>query len=52
MDPITIFIVATLMMLANGAVLGFMHKDLPVSLQPCAETWRIATLPGRGPLGR
>lgn len=44
MDPITIFIVATLMMLANGGVLGLMHKDLPVSLQPCAETWRIATL--------
>lgn len=44
MDPITIFIVATLMMLANGAVLGVMHKDLPLSLQPCAETWRVATL--------
>lgn len=44
MDPITIFIVATLMMLANGTVLGLMHKDLPVLLRPCAETWRIATL--------
>lgn len=44
MDPITIFIVVTLMMLANGAVLGVMHKDLPVSLQPSAETWRVATL--------
>ena len=44
MDPITVFIVATLMMLANGWVLGLVRKDFPASLRPCAETWRIATL--------
>lgn len=32
------------MTLANGAVLGLMHRDLPVTLQPSAVSWRIATL--------
>lgn len=44
MDPVTIFIVATLMMLANGWVLGLMRKSFPVALRNCTETWRIATL--------
>jgi len=44
MDPVTIFVVATLMMLANGWVLGLMRRDFPVTLRPSAETWRIATL--------
>ncbi|MBV7540348.1 GGDEF domain-containing protein [Acidovorax sp. sic0104] len=44
MDPVTIFIVATLMMLANGWVLGLMRKDFPVALRPCTESWRTATL--------
>ncbi|MDH4419526.1 MAG: GGDEF domain-containing protein [Acidovorax sp.] len=44
MDPITIFFIATLMMLANGGVLGLMHKDLPLPMRPAAASWRIATL--------
>ena len=42
MDPITVFIVATLMMLANGWVLGLVRKDFPASLRPCAETCQSA----------
>ncbi len=34
MDPVTVFLIATLMMLANGGVLGLMHKDLP---QACSR---------------
>ncbi len=44
MDPITIFFIATLMMLANGGVLGLMHKDLPLPIRPAAASWRVATL--------
>ncbi len=44
MDPVTIFIVVMLMMLANGWVLGLMRKDFPAALRPCTETWRTATL--------
>jgi diguanylate cyclase (GGDEF)-like protein len=44
MEPTTAFIIATLMMLANGGVLGLVHRDLPAALQPSAVSWRIATL--------
>ena len=44
MDPVTIFFIATLMMLANGGVLGLMHKDLPLPMRPAAASWRVATL--------
>jgi diguanylate cyclase (GGDEF)-like protein len=44
MDPQTAFLIATLMMLANGGVLGLMHRDLPKTLRPAATSWRIATL--------
>lgn len=44
MDPLTVFSIATLMMLANGAVLGLLHRDLPPALQPAASSWRISTL--------
>ena len=44
MDPKTIFIIAALMMLANGGVLGLMHWDLPRTLRPAAVSWRVATL--------
>ena len=44
MDPVTIFFIATLMMLANGGVLGLMHKDLRLPMRPAAACWRIATL--------
>lgn len=44
MDPSTVYLIATLMMLANGGVLGLMHRDLPRALRPGAASWRIATL--------
>jgi diguanylate cyclase (GGDEF)-like protein len=44
MDPITIFVVATAMMLLNGGVLGLVHGGLPAYLQPSAKSWRIGTL--------
>lgn len=44
MDPVTAFVFSTLLMLANGAVLGFMHRDLPEALQPSARAWRVGTL--------
>jgi diguanylate cyclase (GGDEF)-like protein len=44
MDPVTMFVIATVMMLANGGVLGLMHKDIPASMQPAATSWRVSTL--------
>lgn len=44
MDPLTGFVIATLMMLLNGGVLGLMHRDLPEALRPSAVSWRIGTL--------
>ena len=44
MDIPTTYFLVSLMILANGGVLGLMHKDLPRVLQPSAVTWRIATL--------
>lgn len=44
MDPITIFIVATLMMVANGFVLALMRNDFPVALRTSTGTWGAATL--------
>jgi len=44
MEPKTVFIIAALMMLANGGVLGLMHWDLPRTLRPAAVSWRVATL--------
>lgn len=44
MDPITAFVIATLMMLLNGAMLGLMHRDLPRILRPAAFSWRVGTL--------
>lgn len=44
MDSSTAFIAASLMMLANGTVLGFMHGDLPVALRPAARSWQSGTL--------
>lgn len=44
MDPKTALLIATLMMLLNGGVLGLMHRDLPDSLRQSAVSWRIATL--------
>jgi len=44
MEPATALVIGTLMMLLNGGVLGLVHHDLPVALQPSAKAWRIATL--------
>ncbi|KAA0910845.1 HAMP domain-containing sensor histidine kinase [Pusillimonas sp. ANT_WB101] len=43
MDSITALAAATLMMLANGAVLAFMRRHLPSDLQPFAYIWQAAT---------
>lgn len=44
MDPLTVFVIATLMMLLNGGVLGLIHRDLPTELQASAISWRVGTL--------
>jgi diguanylate cyclase (GGDEF)-like protein len=44
MDPQTAYLIATMMMLANGGVLGLMRRDLPKGLRPAAASWRIGTL--------
>ena len=44
MDPATAFVVASLMMLANGWVLGMVGREFPAPLLPCTTSWRIATL--------
>lgn len=44
LDPLTAIIVSTLMMLANGTLLGLMHRDLPSSMRPAAVSWLAGTL--------
>lgn len=44
MDPVTCLAVTTVLMLLNGAVLGFVHRDLPEVLRPSAFAWRVSTL--------
>jgi diguanylate cyclase (GGDEF)-like protein len=44
MEPKSVLLIAALMMLANGGVLGLMHRDLPHTLRASAVSWRIATL--------
>ncbi len=44
MDPTTAYVIAALMMLLNGGVLGLMHGDLPRALRPAATYWRVGTL--------
>lgn len=44
MEPKLVFLIGAIMMLANGGVLGLMHRDLPAALQPAAVSWRIGTL--------
>jgi len=44
MDTRTGLVIATLMMLLNGGVLGLMHKSLSTDVQPSAADWRIGTL--------
>lgn len=44
MDPRTVFIISTIMMLLNGGMLGLLHSGLLAQLQPAAKDWRIGTL--------
>ncbi len=44
LDPVTCLVIATLMMLLNGGILGLVHRDLPESLRASATDWRISTL--------
>lgn len=44
MDVQTIFITAAVMVLANGAVLANIQRDLPNELGPASNRWQIATL--------
>lgn len=44
MDPRTVFIISTIMMLLNGGILGLLHGGLSTVLQPAAKDWRIGTL--------
>ena len=44
LDSQTVVIVAVALMLANGAVLGFLHAELTPDIQPSAADWRIGTL--------
>jgi len=44
LDPFTSFVMATLMALLNGAILGVVHSDLPEALRPSALDWRRSTL--------
>jgi diguanylate cyclase (GGDEF)-like protein len=48
MDATTIFIIAALMMLLNGGVLGLIHATLSPDVQPSAADWRIGTLLAAG----
>jgi len=44
LDPRTAILIATLMMLLNGGVLGFMHRELAEDVRPSAMNWRVGTL--------
>lgn len=44
LDPVTCFVVATLMMVLNGGILGLVHRDLPEALRGSAVDWRVGTL--------
>ena len=48
MDPRTALIIATLMMLLNGGVLGLMHRGMSRDVRPSAADWRIGTLLAAG----
>jgi diguanylate cyclase (GGDEF)-like protein len=44
MDPRTALLIASLMSLLNGGVLGLMHRSLMREVRPSAVDWRIGTL--------
>ncbi len=43
LDPLTAYLVVTLLTVVNGVVLGFIKPVLPLDLRPSASDWRIAT---------
>ncbi len=44
LDPRTAIVIATLMMLLNGGVLGMMHRELAEDVRPSAMNWGVGTL--------
>jgi diguanylate cyclase (GGDEF)-like protein len=44
MDPASIWLFGTLMILLNGGVLGLLHRTLAPEVRPAALSWRIGTL--------
>jgi len=44
MDSLAAFFIVAVLIMMNGAVLGLMHRDLPMSLRPSAFSWRVGTL--------
>src|SRR5574343_1016727 len=44
MDQQTALIIGALLMIANGGVLGLVHREILPQLQPSAVTWRRGTL--------
>jgi diguanylate cyclase (GGDEF)-like protein len=44
MDPLTVVIIATILALLNGGVLGLVHRGLLPDVRPSAADWRIGTL--------
>jgi diguanylate cyclase (GGDEF)-like protein len=44
MDPLTVVIIATILALLNGGVLGLVHRGLLPDVRPSATDWRIGTL--------
>ncbi len=44
MDPFTALVLGTFLILVIGAFVGFVHETLPASVQPAAQSWRIANL--------
>lgn len=44
MDHQTAFIIGAILMIANGGVLGLVHREILPQLQPSAVTWRRGTL--------
>jgi diguanylate cyclase (GGDEF)-like protein len=44
MDPLTVLLIATIMSLLNGGVLGLVHGGLLPEVRPSAADWRVGTL--------
>lgn len=44
MDPASIWLFGTLMILLNGGVLGLLHRTLAPEVRPAAVSWRVGTL--------